>query len=182
MSSNKWWTLKKRFRKIAIDFSPKTQQQNCCIWHWLRKKKTKTEKKEIWGRSLKWKEMHIDCHWLWHRKGLHKILMMIKMLYTYLPTKFSRTELLPADWPPTTAIWGRSSCMWTPSWVKASCSLLTIGIKFSMLMLLLLLLPLVCFFLNQINRIWCLGCFAIWVAVLFLNFYWFFFYREKTCV
>ena len=25
---------------------------------------------------------------------------------THLPTKFSRTELLPALWPPTTAIWG----------------------------------------------------------------------------
>lgn len=50
---------------------------------------------------------------------------------TYLPTKFSRTELLPALWPPTTAICGRSSCICTPSCVNASCSLFTIGINCS---------------------------------------------------
>jgi len=50
---------------------------------------------------------------------------------TYLPTKFSSTELLPALWPPTTAIWGRSSCICTPSCVNASCSLFTIGINCS---------------------------------------------------
>lgn len=49
----------------------------------------------------------------------------------YLPTKFSRTELFPADCPPTTAICGKFNCMWTPIEVKASCSLLTIGINFS---------------------------------------------------
>lgn len=59
---------------------------------------------------------------------------VIKNVSTYLPTKFSNTELLPADWPPTTAICGRSNCMWTPSWVNASCSLLTIGISVSMMM------------------------------------------------
>jgi len=51
---------------------------------------------------------------------------------THLPTKFSSTELLPALWPPTTAICGRSSCICTPSCVNASCSLLTIGINCSM--------------------------------------------------
>lgn len=51
---------------------------------------------------------------------------------TYFPTKFSSTELFPADWPPTTAICGRSSCMCTPSDVNASCSLLTMGINASM--------------------------------------------------
>lgn len=50
---------------------------------------------------------------------------------TYFPTKFSSTELFPADCPPTTAIWGKSSCIWTPSCVKASWSLFTIGIRFS---------------------------------------------------
>lgn len=50
---------------------------------------------------------------------------------TYLPTKFSRTELLPALWPPTTAICGKSSCICTPSCVNASCSLFTIGINCS---------------------------------------------------
>jgi len=53
-------------------------------------------------------------------------------LFTYLPTKFSSTELLPADCPPTTAICGKSNCMCTPRDVNASCSLLTIGIKLSM--------------------------------------------------
>lgn len=50
---------------------------------------------------------------------------------THFPTKFSKTELFPADWPPTTAICGRSSCICTPSCVKASCNLLTIGINCS---------------------------------------------------
>lgn len=53
-------------------------------------------------------------------------------IYTYLPTKFSSTELLPALCPPTTAICGRSSCKVTPIAVKASCSLLTTGINCSM--------------------------------------------------
>ncbi len=50
---------------------------------------------------------------------------------THLPTKFSNTELFPALWPPTTAICGRSNCICTPSWVNASCNLLTIGISCS---------------------------------------------------
>lgn len=50
---------------------------------------------------------------------------------TYLPTKFSKTELLPADCPPTTAIWGRSNVICTPRDVNASCNLFTIGIKLS---------------------------------------------------
>lgn len=50
---------------------------------------------------------------------------------THLPTKFSSTELLPALWPPTTAICGRSSCICTPSCVNASCNLFTIGINCS---------------------------------------------------
>lgn len=42
------------------------------------------------------------------------------------PTIFSKTELLPLDWEPMTAIWGKSTGLWTPTVVKASCSLLTI--------------------------------------------------------
>ena len=38
-----------------------------------------------------------------------------------LPTKFSRTLLLPALCPPTTAIWGRSSPMLTPVEANTSC-------------------------------------------------------------
>lgn len=56
----------------------------------------------------------------------------MKFSSTYLPTKFSSTELLPADCPPTTAICGKSNCICTPRDVNASCSLLTIGIKLSM--------------------------------------------------
>lgn len=48
-----------------------------------------------------------------------------------MPTKFSNTELFPADCPPTTAIWGKSRVICTPNWVKASCSLFTIGISCS---------------------------------------------------
>ena len=50
---------------------------------------------------------------------------------TYFPTKFSKTDDFPADCPPTTAIWGRSITIGTPSFVKASCIRLIIGIKFS---------------------------------------------------
>ena len=57
--------------------------------------------------------------------------MIQRQADTYLPTKFSSTELLPALWPPTTAICGRSSCICTPSCVNASCSLFTIGINCS---------------------------------------------------
>lgn len=49
--------------------------------------------------------------------------------WIYLPTKFSSTELLPADCPPTTAICGRSNVICTPSDVKASCSRFTMGIS-----------------------------------------------------
>lgn len=48
------------------------------------------------------------------------------------PTKFSRTELLPALCPPTTAICGRSRWQLCPMELKASCSLLTSGISSSM--------------------------------------------------
>ena len=51
------------------------------------------------------------------------------MKSTYFPTKFSKTEDFPADCPPTTAIWGKSICMWTPNWVKASCIRLMIGMR-----------------------------------------------------
>lgn len=47
------------------------------------------------------------------------------------PTKFSSTELLPALWPPTTAICGRSRWQLWPMELKASCSLLTRGISSS---------------------------------------------------
>ena len=50
---------------------------------------------------------------------------------SYLPTKFSSTELFPALWPPTTAIWGRSRHIWTPKDVNASWSLLTSGMSCS---------------------------------------------------
>ena len=39
-----------------------------------------------------------------------------------LPTKFSRTLLLPALCPPTTAIWGRSRPMVTLEAANTSCS------------------------------------------------------------
>lgn len=43
-----------------------------------------------------------------------------KTLRTYFPTKFSRTLLLPALWPPMTAICGRSSGFLVPSCENAS--------------------------------------------------------------
>merc|ERR1719500_1976153 len=49
-----------------------------------------------------------------------------------LPTKFSNTEDFPADWPPTTAIWGRSMVLGTPNWVKTSCILFMMGMRASM--------------------------------------------------
>ena len=51
------------------------------------------------------------------------------MADTYLPTKFSRTEDLPALCPPTTAIWGKSMVLETPSWVKMSCNLFMMGMR-----------------------------------------------------
>lgn len=70
---------------------------------------------------------------------------------TYLPTKFSSTELLPADWPPTTAICGRSSCMWTPNDVNASCNLFTIGINCSMPTLVVIVGPRWCWLDSQMQ-------------------------------
>lgn len=63
--------------------------------------------------------------------NLNNSYIILCLNRTYLPTKFSSTELLPADCPPTTAICGRSSCIWTPNCVKASWSLFTIGINCS---------------------------------------------------
>ena len=48
---------------------------------------------------------------------------------THLPTKFSKTDDLPALWPPTTAIWGKSMVLETPSWVKMSCNLFMMGMR-----------------------------------------------------
>ena len=48
---------------------------------------------------------------------------------TYLPTKFSKTEDFPADWPPTTAICGKSMTIWVFMAVKASCMRLMMGIS-----------------------------------------------------
>lgn len=81
-----------------------------------------------------WKEIQIYRKSRGSGKRIkHEIILVnINVLTFYLPTKFSKTELLPADWPPTTAICGKSSCMWTPNWVKASCNLFTIGISCSM--------------------------------------------------
>ncbi len=53
----------------------------------------------------------------------------ILIKHTYFPTKFSNTEDFPADWPPTTAICGRSMTMVTPSEVKASCMRLMMGMR-----------------------------------------------------
>lgn len=68
-------------------------------------------------------------------KARPKISAKNHQLATYLPTKFSSTELLPALCPPTTAICGKSNCMWTPIDVNASCSLFTIGMSDSIPML-----------------------------------------------
>ena len=48
-----------------------------------------------------------------------------------LPTKFSKTLLLPALWLPTTAIWGKSRDKGIPSEANTSCNLFTIGINCS---------------------------------------------------
>ena len=37
-------------------------------------------------------------------EGIDRIIIPFSKLYFYLPTKFSKTEDFPADWPPTTAI------------------------------------------------------------------------------
>lgn len=50
---------------------------------------------------------------------------------SYLPTKFSRTELFPALWPPTTAIWGRWRLQTCPTLLRVSCRRLTSGIRSS---------------------------------------------------
>lgn len=69
------------------------------------------------------------------------------MWITYFPTKFSRTELFPALWPPTTAIWGRSRLAFCPIAEKASCSLFTRGIRSS-----IPLLPIFTVFCFPTNR------------------------------
>ena len=57
--------------------------------------------------------------------------MLTRHFSTYLPTKFSKTDDFPADCPPTTAIWGKSITIGTPSWVKASCIRFMMGIRAS---------------------------------------------------
>ena len=64
-------------------------------------------------------------------EGIDRIIIPFSKLYFYLPTKFSKTEDFPADWPPTTAIWGKSMVLGTPSWVKTSCILFMIGMRAS---------------------------------------------------
>ena len=49
--------------------------------------------------------------------------------FTNLPTKFSKTLLLPALWLPTTAIWGKSIVAVWPVCAKASISLFIIGMR-----------------------------------------------------
>ena len=63
--------------------------------------------------------------------GLFHQQILFTQNCTYFPTKFSKTELFPALWPPTTAICGKSICIWKPDWVNASCNLLTMGINAS---------------------------------------------------
>ena len=57
--------------------------------------------------------------------------MLNQFNLTYLPTKFSNTELFPALCPPTTAIWGRARLHICPIALKASCNLLTKGMSSS---------------------------------------------------
>lgn len=82
----------------------------------------------------------IDMKWkvyVTHRKVVHLLIKeffeIIKLycIIIYLPTKFSNTELFPALWLPTTAIWGRSKERGRPKDAKASCNLFTIGISCS---------------------------------------------------
>ena len=54
-----------------------------------------------------------------------------KLINSYLPTKFSRTLLLPALWLPTTAICGKSRDSGIPRLANTSCSLFTTGINCS---------------------------------------------------
>jgi len=70
-----------------------------------------------------------------------ELLVVVNVLYirqqlskqgTYLPTKFSSTLDLPADWEPTTAICGRSRLIGVPQTANASCSLFTMGMSCSM--------------------------------------------------
>ena len=69
------------------------------------------------------------------KKSLKSCVIKIQFLVWYhisnnhLPTKFSNTEDFPADCPPTTAIWGRSIVLGTPSWVKTSCIRFMIGMR-----------------------------------------------------
>ena len=55
----------------------------------------------------------------------------IEVISTYFPTKFSSTDDFPADWPPTTAIWGKSMPVVTPREVKQSWIRLIMGIRAS---------------------------------------------------
>lgn len=52
-----------------------------------------------------------------------------KRIMTHFPTKFSSTDDFPADWPPTTAIWGNSKLTLVPSCENASCTRLITGIN-----------------------------------------------------
>ena len=60
-----------------------------------------------------------------------EISIWVGLDITYFPTKFSSTDDLPADCPPTTAIWGKSTAWWVPREVKQSWILLIIGIRHS---------------------------------------------------
>lgn len=71
-------------------------------------------------RSDKWEYVHY-----WSRLAID-----ISKGNGYLPTMFSRTDDFPADCDPTTTIWGKSTVCW-PIAPKTSCSLLTIGISWS---------------------------------------------------
>ncbi len=65
----------------------------------------------------------------------NKIRIEFNCIYTtgtHFPTMFSKTEDLPALWPPTTAICGRSICSVVPVDVTASLSSLMTAIKFCM--------------------------------------------------
>ena len=62
----------------------------------------------------------------------HTYCTALGFISSYFPTQFSSTELFPALWPPTTAIWGRSMGDCIPRDVNASCSLFTMGISSSM--------------------------------------------------
>lgn len=78
-----------------------------------------------------WRNKHLSIVYIIFKNNSRRPTFPITKI-THLPTKFSKTELFPADCPPTTAIWGKSNVKWTPNCVKASCNLFTIGISCSM--------------------------------------------------